>query len=74
MKSWVTNWKQTGEELDRIKWQELRTMDAQSARLQSTQALAMADEWRASQPALIDRPSGMVEQQRWFAKWRRKST
>jgi len=27
MKAWVANWKQTGEELDRLKWEELRAMD-----------------------------------------------
>lgn len=73
MKAWVANWKQTGEELDQLKWEELRAMDAQTARQQTAQVLAMADSWRASQPALIERPSGLVEQQSWFAKWPMKS-
>lgn len=73
IKAWVDNWKLTGEELDRRKWEELRAMDAPTARRQSSHALAMADSWRASQPNPIHRPSGMVEQQSWFAKWPKKS-
>jgi len=31
MKAWVANWKRTGDELDRIKWEELQAMDEPSA-------------------------------------------
>jgi hypothetical protein len=73
MKDWVANWKQTGEELDRRKWEELRAMDAQSRVLLATQALRMADEWRAAQTAPLNRLSGLIEQQFWFAKWPKRS-
>lgn len=73
MKAWVANWKLTGEELDRLKWEELRAMDHQCAVLQSTRALESADGWRAMQPQPVERSSGLIEQQFWFAKWPKQS-
>lgn len=55
MKAWVANWKVTGEELDRIKWEELRNMDPSEALEQSTKSLAMADEWRMAQVIPLSR-------------------
>lgn len=64
-KRWVEAWKTAGEEMERLRRQELRGLDP-------VQAIALlcgpADytvEPRAPKPA-----SGLVEQQRWFMKLR----
>jgi hypothetical protein len=64
LKAWVDNWKTTGEELDRLKWEELRAMDEQeSARIFNALASGWVDEWTPS-----DRECGLVVQQAIFSR------
>lgn len=67
---YVEIWKETGKELDRIKWEELRGMSEEEAQAQTTSVLALANDW-IGQVGFVDRPCGMVEQQRLFQRTRR---
>lgn len=71
IKAWVDNWKVAGEELDRLKWEEFRAMDQETAVVQAARAFAAAEGWRATHPGLIDRPCGMIAQQSYFSKWQK---
>jgi hypothetical protein len=67
MRRWVETWKVAGEELDRMKWEELRAMtEADAARMLDLQ------EWPREVPLWRDPErefsSGLVEQQRIFMK------
>lgn len=64
---YIRNWKVVGEELDRMKAEELRAMsEEESARIfDGLQACGLEDMWR--QPECAE-DNGMVEQQRIFMK------
>ena len=62
---WVDTWQKAGQALERIKAEELRTMDAQEA---IRQIMPMCD-W-CIEHAEPRTTSGLIEQQRWFAKMR----
>jgi hypothetical protein len=63
---WVEAWRQAGEDLERVRRQELRNLDG----LRAIGLLCGPADYfsppRAPQPT-----SGLVEQQRWFAKLRK---
>lgn len=60
-KAWVRSWRSAGENLERVRRDELRSLDAYRAiELIFSQSSAAAIELRPS--------SGLVEQQRWFMK------
>lgn len=67
MKRWVETWKVAGPELERIKQEELRAMDAATARDLTAQALSLGDSWFAVKRDM-DRGSGMAKQQAIFSK------
>ncbi|NJK91900.1 MAG: hypothetical protein HC904_08780 [Blastochloris sp.] len=69
MRRWVETWKRAGPELERIKEEDLRAMTDEEAVQQATQVMAMAGRWLESNPG-YERESGLVEQQRWFKKWK----
>ena len=64
-KQWVDTWQKAGQALEQIKAEELRVMDSQEA---IRQIMPICD-WciEHSEPRIT---SGLVEQQRWFAKMR----
>ena len=64
-KSWVENWKRVGPILEKIEAEELRTKDQKEA---IKRILPMID-W-CCQRATPKTTSGLVEQQRYFKKWR----
>jgi hypothetical protein len=72
MRRWVRTWQTAGEELDRIKIAELRAVTEEQAAQQSHDLFRMGDQWLDLNPGLR-RESGLVEQQRWFMKWREQS-
>ena len=63
MKRWVQTWVQAGPELQKVRDADIRAADT----AQSMRIFAGSASW-----AVINRPaepwSGLVEQQRWFAK------
>ena len=60
---WVDTWKQAGQELERIRREELRALDVARA----LSLLCGPANYRV--PPRAPKPtSGLVEQQRWFAK------
>jgi hypothetical protein len=60
-KRWVETWKLAGEDLERIRRQELRALDNYRA------IQLLCGDWDYTQPPRAARPSsGLVEQQRWF--------
>jgi hypothetical protein len=65
MKQWVQTWQQADEALQQVKKQELRTYDYAGSLPGLDSMLQWAYEHRN-----IRRSSGLVEQQRWFMKWR----
>lgn len=66
MKAWVDNWKQTGEELDRRKWEELRAMDESSAALIFNK---LGEGWVEPWSSPERRPGhGLIIQQDYFRK------
>ncbi|MGF1657532.1 MAG: hypothetical protein ACFCU3_11220 [Verrucomicrobiales bacterium] len=69
-KRYVGIWKETGKELDRIKWEELRSMSEEEAQTQAAAVLALADEW-IGREAFTERECGMVEQQQIFQRTKR---
>ena len=73
LKRWVETWKFAGSELDRLKRQELRAMTEEDAlrRLFRVMDSRTGDRWR--RPDRIQ-GSGMIEQQRLFAKFARVTT
>ncbi len=60
----VETWKRAGEELDRIKWEELRAMtEDDAARMLETLSMHPRDGWMPPERLA---GSGLVEQQRIF--------
>jgi hypothetical protein len=67
MRRWVADWKVAGEELDRIKWEELRAMtEDDAARIFELLSMHPRDGWM--RPERFE-DSGLVEQQRLFRKF-----
>jgi len=72
MRRWVETWKIAGEELDRIKWEELRAMtEDDAARTFECLSMHPRDGWMRPE-RLQD--SGLVEQQRFFRKFHESSS
>lgn len=68
MKLWVETWKTAGPLLEQIKRDELRAMSEEEAgRIANELALAHAQV--KGRPAASE-TSGLIEQQRWFRKWK----
>jgi hypothetical protein len=67
-RQYARGWGESGPQLDRLKWGALRAMTDEEGQRQSAAVLEMADLWLEQNPR-VDRPSGLVEQQRWFARW-----
>ena len=69
MKRWVDHWKVAGEFLDQVKTEEMRGLTVERARKMSRTLLALSSNKRLYK----DRSeiSGLVEQQRYFSKWKR---
>jgi len=64
IKAWVDNWKVTGQELDRLKWEELRAMDERdSCRIFNRLGSGWVDDWTPP-----DQECGLVIQQALFSK------
>lgn len=66
VRAWVANWKQAGIELDRIKCEELQTMDeAASAEIFNRLGMGWVDNWQnpEREPGI-----GLVRQQMYFSK------
>ncbi len=68
-KRYVEIWKQTAVELDRIKCEELRAMTEAEGRQQAGEVMEMGGRWLATHP-VVRHQSGLVEQQKFFAKWK----
>lgn len=65
---YIRNWKVVGEELDRIKGEELRAMSEEESAERIHDVLLMADEWfQVNIPSASE--CGLIEQQRIFQKW-----
>ncbi|MDD5200259.1 MAG: hypothetical protein PHC88_10715 [Terrimicrobiaceae bacterium] len=72
MRRWVETWKVAGEELDRMKWDELRAMtEDDAARMLDLQHWPADELWRS--PAR-ESAEGMIEQQRIFLRAHELST
>jgi len=70
---YVRNWKVVGEELDRMKGEDLRAMSEEDSAARIHDVMLMADEWfKLHIPPL--RECGLIEQQRIFQKWPRALT
>jgi hypothetical protein len=66
VRTWVANWKQAGIELDRMKCEELQTMDeAASAAIFNRLGMGWVDNWQdpEREPGI-----GLVLQQMYFSK------
>jgi len=64
---YVRSWKVVGEELDRMKGEELRAMSEEESAARIHDVLLMADEWlKLNVP--LSRECGLVEQQRIFQR------
>ncbi len=65
-KRYVETWRETGEVLDRLKWEELRRMtEAEAARAFTEWDYPLPSPWH---PEMRPEDNGLVEQQRWFMK------
>ncbi len=65
-KAWIANWKQTGEELDRLKWEELRAMDeTSSALIFNKLGIGWVEPWTSPERKPGD---GLIIQQDYFRK------
>lgn len=67
MKRWVDQWKVTGPELERIKKEELRAMTDEEA-LRRVQRVMNSRARHASEGVRAGESSGLIEQQRIFAR------
>lgn len=67
---YIRNWQVVGEELDRMKGEELRAMSEEESAERIHDVLLMADEWLKVNTAPL-RECGLIEQQRIFQKWPR---
>ena len=72
MQAYVRNWKFAGEEMDRMKGDELRNLTPADSAKRINDVMLMADCWLA-QMGQTDRETGLVEQQMYFKKWRPSS-
>jgi hypothetical protein len=67
LRSWAATWARAGRELEALRWHELASMTEDQAREAAADLLSI--------PLPEDLPSrsdsGLVEQQRWFARLRR---
>ncbi|MGI9115122.1 MAG: hypothetical protein DLM52_13410 [Chthoniobacterales bacterium] len=70
MRYWVENWKRVGPELERIKRQELRALSDEEGTKRALRVMS-ARSRHACAAAKLRSSSGLVEQQRIFAKTRR---
>jgi hypothetical protein len=65
LKEWVDNWKTTGEFLEKLRIKEMRKSDTYQS------MLSLNDAFNAIvATASIPNSSGLVEQQKWFTKFR----
>ena len=62
---WVRRWRTAGPLLEQLRRDEIRRTDTARAMLQLEDAFAAALRECPPQPT-----SGLVEQQKWFARWR----
>jgi len=63
---YVEAWQETGKVLDRLKWEELRSMtEADAARAFTEWDYPLPSPWQAEQQP---ENNGLVEQHRWFKK------
>ena len=69
LREWVKRWADTGKELEAIRRRELEAMTDKQAREAALDLLTMP--LPADLPPRLE--SGLVEQQRWFAKAHRKA-
>jgi hypothetical protein len=65
-KLWVKTWQKAGEALENVRRREIRHIDTAKAILQLEDAFQSALREHPPKPT-----SGLVEQQRWFARWER---
>jgi hypothetical protein len=72
MKAYVRNWKFAGDQIDRMKGEELRNLTPSESAKRINDVMLMTDCWLA-QMGQTDRESGLVEQQMYFKKWRTSS-
>lgn len=72
MQAYVQNWKFAGDQIDRMKGEELRNLTPSESAKRINGVMLMADYWLA-QMGQTDRESGLVEQQMYFKKWRTSS-
>ena len=64
-RQWVAAWESAGHELERIRREELRNLDVQKA------ISLICGDFDYTVPPRAPKPtSGLVEQQRWFMKYR----
>jgi hypothetical protein len=66
--AFVRRWQVAGPALDAVKWAELRNMGEEEGRRQSALVMEMSSRWLEQNPG-VTRPSGMVAQQKVFARW-----
>ena len=66
-KKWVAVWKNAGREMDRLRKQELRKQNSEETILSLLPAFEDAIVKNEPRPS-----SGMIEQQRYFKRWREK--
>ena len=72
MQAYVRNWKSAGDQIDRMKGEELRNLTPADSAKRINDVMLMADCWLA-QMGQTDRETGLVEQQMYFKKWRTSS-
>ena len=69
MQTYLRGWAVAGEEIDRLKCEELRNLTADQSAKRINDVMLMADRW-LELTENRDRDSGLVEQQMYFKKWR----
>ena len=67
-REFARRWRVAGSALDAVKCADLRAMTDGEGQRQSALVLDLAGRWLEQNPG-VTRPSGMVEQQRVFARW-----
>jgi len=66
---YIRNWKVLGEELDRMKTEELSALSREELAVRINDVMLMVDEWSKVHSPL-ERGGGLIEQQKVFSKWR----
>lgn len=66
---YIRNWKVLGEELDRMKTEELSALSREELAVRINDVMLMVDEWSKVHSPL-ERGCGLIEQQKVFSKWR----